>query len=122
MWGPFTANLEWQIEPCSGDSVFFLPIAIRYDSLMPDRANSRNVSFDFIYYERHQKNNNITYVLKKVVENYPLFIDDLVGARMMCISPFPEDDGKVVYAGGYVCYFDKVTKTAWIYRGDFREK
>jgi hypothetical protein len=52
--------------------------------------------------------------------NSPIIRDSLVATRTMCVSPFPSDSGKVVYAGGIDCNSIPMTRQAWIYRGDFR--
>jgi hypothetical protein len=40
-----------------------------------------------------------------------------VSVRTMAISPFPEDQGAVVYAGGFDCNNTPVHDTAWALRG-----
>jgi hypothetical protein len=44
----------------------------------------------------------------------------LDGTRAVEVSPFPEDQGRVFYFGGYDCASRDSHNTAWIYRGDFR--
>jgi hypothetical protein len=41
----------------------------------------------------------------------------LRGARALEVSPFPEDQGRAFYAGGYDCAGIPSHNTAWIYRG-----
>lgn len=41
----------------------------------------------------------------------------LRATRTICKSPFPEDEGKVYYFGGYDAASDTSNNTAWIYKG-----
>ena len=47
-------------------------------------------------------------------------------ARTICASPFPEDQGRVLYFGGFNCgthYIEeKLINTAWIYKGTMSTK
>ena len=40
----------------------------------------------------------------------------LEGTRTLVVSPFPEDDGQVIYVGGYDASFAAGHNTAWIYK------
>jgi len=40
----------------------------------------------------------------------------LFSVRAIAISPFPEDQGKVIFLGGYDGHFKSVHNTAWLYR------
>jgi poly(A) polymerase len=84
------------------------------------RPNWEGWATDGQYYERRQSGRNITYVRKYIVNNSPIIRDSLVATRTMCVSPFPSDSGKVVYAGGMDCNSIPMSRTAWIYRGNFR--
>jgi hypothetical protein len=41
---------------------------------------------------------------------------ELVATRTYTASPFPQDDGRVVYFGGYDCNYMPAPDTAWIFR------
>lgn len=71
------------------------------------------------YFERVQNGNTINYQLKEIIDynivNQP---DSLARVRTFEVSPFAQDSGKVVYAGGFAPWFiGGVTNTAWIYKG-----
>jgi arylformamidase len=74
------------------------------------------------YFERRQNGSNIDYQLKEIIDysitDQP---DALARVRTIQVSPFPEDENKVIYAGGFAPWFLEnsggVTKTAWIYKG-----
>jgi poly(A) polymerase len=72
------------------------------------------------YYERSQQGSQVIYDLHLIEDNIPEVQDTLVAVRTFCISPFEEDDEKVLYAGGFDANGIPSTETAWIYRGDFR--
>jgi hypothetical protein len=44
----------------------------------------------------------------------------LRATRTIAVSPFPEDEGRVFYFGGYDCANQESHDTAWIYRGVLR--
>ncbi|GEM_PF-248066 len=46
----------------------------------------------------------------------------LEATRTLEVSPFPEDEGRVLYAGGFDCAKKDSHNTAWIYRGVLRAK
>ena len=46
----------------------------------------------------------------------------LVATRTIAVSPFPEDQGKALYFGGYDCNGVPSHNTAWIYKGTIKEK
>jgi hypothetical protein len=43
----------------------------------------------------------------------------LRAVRTICVSPFPEDQGRVLYFGGYDAYGGPHHNTAWIYKASF---
>ena len=47
----------------------------------------------------------------------PHALGGLRSARTVCVSPFPEDQGRVVYFGGFDAAQGPHRDTAWIYRG-----
>ena len=72
-----------------------------------------------MYFERIQENGNIDYDLYFIEDNQPTLVDTLVAVRSVCISPFPQDQGRVLYAGGFDANGIAANETAWIYRGEF---
>jgi hypothetical protein len=47
----------------------------------------------------------------------PQAVGGLRSARTVCISPFPEEKGRVIYFGGFDAAQGPHRDTAWIYRG-----
>jgi hypothetical protein len=67
------------------------------------------------YCIRHAKGADITYEMAEITDpRQPL----LVTTRTIAVSPFPEDQGKALYFGGYDCDSVPSHNTAWIYRGE----
>ena len=64
-------------------------------------------------------NGTKNYLLLEIID--PLVLpqpDSLARVRTFCMSPFSQDSGKVIYAGGFAPWFMKeVTNTGWIYKG-----
>jgi hypothetical protein len=58
-----------------------------------------------------------SYQVHEVIDN-DIPNRQLVGVRTMVISPFAEDSGHVIYAGGFDANKQKCRNTAWIYRGN----
>jgi hypothetical protein len=52
----------------------------------------------------------------------PHALGGLRSARTVCVSPFPEDRGRVVYFGGFDAAQGPHRDTAWIYKGTLKEK
>jgi polyhydroxybutyrate depolymerase len=46
----------------------------------------------------------------------------LRGARTICVSPFPEDHGRILYLGGFDAANGPHRDTAWIYKGSLKAK
>ena len=46
----------------------------------------------------------------------------LVSTRIIAVSPFPQDQGRVLYFAGYDCNGVPSHNTGWIYRGELAEK
>jgi len=59
-----------------------------------------------------------TYELRRISD--PTIEDEppLVSTRTMLASPFPEDAGRVIYAGGFDANGKTADDTAWLYRGE----
>jgi len=72
------------------------------------------------YCVRHAQGANITYEVAEILDPSE---PQLVSTRTIAVSPFPEDQGKAIYFGGYDCNAVPSHNTAWIYRGELpREK
>jgi hypothetical protein len=52
----------------------------------------------------------------------PTAVGGLRSARTVCVSPFPEDKGRVLYFGGFDAAQGPHRDTAWIYKGNMKEK
>jgi hypothetical protein len=51
----------------------------------------------------------------------PSAVGGLRSARTVCVSPFPEDKGRVLYFGGFDAAQGPHRDTAWIYKGVLKE-
>ena len=71
------------------------------------------------YYIRHVKAGVVTYELKEVTDPA---MPTLVSVRTIAVSPFPADQGKALYFGGYDCNYQPSHNTAWIYRARLKSK
>lgn len=52
----------------------------------------------------------------------PTAVGGLRSARTVCVSPFPEDKGRVLYFGGFDAAQGPHRDTAWIYKGTLKGK
>jgi hypothetical protein len=52
----------------------------------------------------------------------PSAVGGLRSARTVCVSPFPEDKGRVLYFGGFDAAQGPHRDTAWIYKGTLKSK
>jgi len=52
----------------------------------------------------------------------PSALGGLRSVRTICVSPFPEDAGRVLYFGGFDAAQGPHRDTAWIYKGTLKEK
>jgi hypothetical protein len=82
-------------------------------------SNFNGYSINGMYFERKQTAGVISYNLKYIVNNTPTVKDTLVATRTLCISPFVQDNKKVIYAGGYDCNSIATKNAAWIYKSNF---
>lgn len=87
----------------------------------PDVPVVGNVLADGAYLIRRQSGTSVSYEYRYILRNYPAMVDPLMTVRHMCVSPFPEDEGKVLYACGLDHSGNPMSLAAWIYRGDFRK-
>jgi hypothetical protein len=69
------------------------------------------------YFLRRTRGGSITYEVAEIVD--PLD-PTLVAVRTIAISPFVDDEGKVLYFGGFDCNSQPSHNTAWIYRGELQ--
>lgn len=66
------------------------------------------------YCIRHAKGLDVSYEVAEITDpRQPL----LVSTRVIAVSPFPEDQGKAFYFGGFDCNSVPSHNTAWVYRG-----
>jgi hypothetical protein len=66
------------------------------------------------YCIRHVKGTEVTFEVAEITDPRE---PKLVATRTIAVSPFPEDQGKALYFGGYDCNILPAHNTAWIYRG-----
>lgn len=66
-----------------------------------------------LYAVRDQRAN---YTIREVNERYKLGKPNLVSVRSYALSPFPSDNGNVIYFGGYDGNWVTSQDTAWIFR------
>ena len=67
------------------------------------------------YCIRHAKGADITYEVAEITDPRQ---PTLVATRVIAVSPFPEDKGRVLYFAGYDCNGVPSHNTGWIYRGE----
>ena len=76
---------------------------------------------DALYLIRRQAGDRVEYETRYIFKNDPANpTRTLMAVRDIAISPFPEDEGKVLYACGTDHQAQPMSLAAWIYRGDFR--
>ena len=71
------------------------------------------------YCIRHAQGADITYEVAEITDPRE---PQLVSTRTIVVSPFPEDQGRVLYFAGYDCHGVPSHNTAWIYRGELAAK
>ncbi|MBC8082844.1 MAG: T9SS type A sorting domain-containing protein [Hymenobacter sp.] len=111
--------LHWY-DPILRDSVHLIGFEARYATPGP-RPNVDRWSIDGMYYVRKSTGGPVSYDLKYILQNGAVPTDTLLAVRTICVSPFPADAGRVLYAGGYDSNGVPASQTAWVYRGDFRQ-
>jgi hypothetical protein len=67
------------------------------------------------YVIRHAKGADLTYEVAEITDPRE---PQLVATRSIVVSPFPEDQSRVLYFAGYDCNSVPSHNTAWIYRGE----
>jgi hypothetical protein len=76
---------------------------------------------DGLYLVRRQVNDRIEYQVRYIFKNDPANVTrTLLAVRDFAVSPFREDEGKVLYACGLDHQGQPMSLAAWIYRGDLR--
>ncbi|WBA44126.1 T9SS type A sorting domain-containing protein [Hymenobacter canadensis] len=110
--------LNWY-NPLRQATVQLIGFEARYTTPGP-RAHVDRWSIDGMYYERAIVNGAVGYTLKNILQNGTPPTDTLLAVRILCVSPFASEAGRVLYAGGYDSNGVPASQTAWVYRGDFR--
>ena len=72
-----------------------------------------------IYLERTQHGSSIAYHINSIID--PMGTQVFEAVRCFCVSPFAQDNGRVIYAGGYDPDSNPSHLTAWIWKGTFSE-
>lgn len=113
--------------PNTGETTQLIGIEGFYDTLYLQQNPLPNIggfNQEGYYLERKYNDQGLAeYNLLEIIDfSIARQPDSLARVRTIIPSPFPEDSGKSVYAGGFAPWFlDKkggVTKTAWIYKGE----
>lgn len=79
------------------------------------------VTWDGFYLVRRQTGERVDYEVRTILKNDPENpTDALLAVRDLVVSPFPEDEGQVLYACGLDHQGRPMSLGAWIYRGEFR--
>jgi acetyl esterase/lipase len=97
-----------------GQLIHLVGIGVTYERPYPPTTNNG------YYLIRSCRDGVIHYQLQTIVDNTavpPELKDVLRATRTMCVSPFAEDQGRTLYAGGYDTQGSPCHETAWIYRG-----
>lgn len=116
-------NVDFPV-PGTSDTVQFIGFEAFYDTTYLANNPQPNISGfnqQGYYFERVQKGAQIDYFLREILDyNINPQPDSLARVRTFCVSPFPEDKGNVIYAGGFAPWFVDVSNTAWIYKGTYQ--
>ncbi len=91
--------------------------AVRLLGLLPGKRLPSCKSVFFL--SRQENQGHPAYQLHEVAplpSQYHRSDSDLWAVRTIAVSPFPEDQGKVLYLGGYDGHFKPDHNTAWMYR------
>jgi hypothetical protein len=104
-------------------------VAARFKQL--DRNGDGKLTADeagqFPWFKRSDTNNDGVVTLEEVqavfgqpaeaATSNPSAVGGLRSARTVCVSPFPEDKGRVLYFGGFDAAQGPHRDSAWIYKG-----
>lgn len=71
------------------------------------------------YFVRHDIDGIISYEIVEVMDPQLDPEPKLVSIRTIVPSPFPEEEGNVLYLGGFDCNFIRAHNTGWIYRAEY---
>jgi hypothetical protein len=103
------------VDPATGEQVHLVGLWVNHPE---GRVPPHNGSY---YLVRHLDGR---YELAEIQDAAapPAAGSSLRGARALSVSPFPEDRGRVVFAGGYDCAGVLSHNTAWIMRGETQSR
>jgi len=85
---------------------------------VPNVSTNQYYAAEGRYYVRHVLGGVVSWELREVLDRT---LPTLVSVRTIAASPFPADQGQVLYFGGYDANYEPSHSTAWIYRGTFGE-
>jgi hypothetical protein len=93
-------------------------------SIAPDRhwEPPKNVYWakQGFYLERRREGGAVRYAVREIHDATRATPDWLARVRSMVASPFPPEQGRVIYASGFAPWGVKVANTGWVYRGEFQ--
>jgi hypothetical protein len=107
--------------PPTGEKVWLTGLSVFVNPALSTAPNMKGWLRDGLYLVRRQVNDRIEYQVRYIFKNDPANATrTLLAVRDFAVSPFPEDQGKVLYACGLDHQGQPMSLAAWIYRHDFR--
>ncbi|MFZ5830840.1 MAG: hypothetical protein ACOY3P_12165, partial [Planctomycetota bacterium] len=107
--------------PPDGEPVWLTGLSVFVSPEQTTAPNLKGWLRDGLYLVRRQANGRTEYQVRYIFKNDPGDATrTLLAVRDLAVSPFPEDEGKVLCACGLDHQGQPMTLAAWIYRGDFR--
>lgn len=110
--------------PDTGEKVWLFGFESMYSPLeVQKNPQWRTFKIDFLghyyaaegrYFIRHATEKGIAFEVAEVADPG---LPTLVAVRTIAVSPFPADQGRVLYFGGFDCNSQPSHNTGWIYRG-----
>ena len=107
--------------PPTGEKVWLTGLSVFVNPVQSTAPNLKGWLRDGLYLVRRQVNDRIEYQVRYIFKNDPANVTrTLLAVRDFAVSPFREDEGKVLYACGLDHQGQPMSLAAWIYRGDLR--
>jgi len=108
--------------PGTGETVYLFGVFIKYSSHEAQnhpewrvfRTPTEMYAAEGRYLIRHNSEKNVSYELAEITDPA---LPILASVRTIAISPFPADNGRALYFGGFDCASQSSHNTGWIYRG-----
>lgn len=108
--------------PGTGETVYLFGVFIKYSSYEvrnhPEwrvfRTPTEIYAAEGRYLIRHTSEKSVSFEMAEVTDPA---LPILASVRTIAVSPFPADNGRALYFGGFDCASQPSHNTAWIYRG-----